>query len=303
MNKKYLQYSVLMMLLMIYKPSYAMYGAMFNVARFVGVTTLPVFGSYTAYNRHKDNQKKLKELKPVTENAVKDWFTEEKKKLNMLNVESVSLFEDQAWASGSYGKTGYITAPSNNIIKLNEALTNKSVNNETIAAQDNSEIARNAMLLKHELAHIINKDFQNGTYALVAIPLVVEALSFGTTSVFRKLCNIEEPKTLIKTMLRSSAALGSIVPKSLLSAALLIPFWRYREKRCDKFACEHAESRLELEEFAKWHKKNESPYATGNRRDIRFAEFEKDPVHPAPVDRKEMVEAYIAKWDAAHTQL
>lgn len=300
MNKKHLQSIVLMILLMTYKPSCAMYGTIFKVAQFVGVTTVPAFGSYTAYNRHKDNQKKLKDLKPVTENAVKDWFTEENKKLNMLDVESVSLLADQAWASASYGKIGYVTVPSNNMIKLNEALINKSMNNEITAAQDNSEKARNTMSLKHELAHVIYKDFQHGAYALVAIPLAVEAVSFGATSVFRKLCNIEEPKTLIKTMLRSSAALGSIVPKSLLSAALLISFWRYREKRCDKFACEHAESRLELEEFAKWHKENESPHATGNRRDIRLAEFEKDPVHPAPVDRKEMVEEYIAQWDAAH---
>src|SRR5260221_13762958 len=100
--------------------------------------------------------------------------------------------------------------------------------------------------------------------------MAVEALSFGATLAFRKLCNIQEPKTLVKTILRSSVAIGSIVPKAFMSVISSILLHRYHESRADKFACEHAESRLELEEFAKWHKENESPYATGNRKDIRW---------------------------------
>lgn len=285
------------MLLIAYKPSCAMYGAIFKIARFVSVTTLPAFGSYTAYNKYKDNQKEVMELEPVTEDAVIDWFDAEKKK---LNISDIKLLKGKRWASCNYGKTGYIEAPSDHIIQLNAALINKSINNEITADQDNAKIARERMVLWHEFGHIAHKDYQNGTYALVAIPMAVEALSFGVTSAFRKLCNIQEPKTLAKTVLRSSAAIGSIIPKAFISIVSTMLLHRYHESRADKFACEHAESRLELEEFAKWHEKRESPYATGSRNDIRFAEFEKDPSHPAPVDRKEMVEAYIDQWDAAH---
>lgn len=284
-----------------FMPSHAMYGAIFNIARLVGTTTLPVVGSYTAYNRYTDSQKQLAEFKPVTENAVNNWFVKQKNKLNISNVELVSSLINKPWASCSYGKTGHVAAPSGDIVTLNEALINKSINNETTTTKDNSEIALKKMFLTHEFSHIINKDFQNRTYALVAIPVAVEALSFGATSAFRKLCGIQTPKTFTKTMLRSSLAIGSVVPKALLSTVSLIALCRYHETRCDKFACEHAESRLELEVYAKHYKDSESPYVTTqNRRDVRFAEFEKDPLHPAPVDRKEMVEAYIAEYDAAH---
>jgi hypothetical protein len=294
MNKKYLKNSLLMMFLMVYMPSYTMHGAIFKLARFAGVTTVPVFGSYTAYNKYKNHPEEMKTLKPVTEDAVKNWFVEEKQKLNISDVE---LVEGKNWAAWNNGTIGCVEIPSDDMNKLNQALINKSVHNEVTAAQDNAKIARDAMLLKHEFAHIINKDNQYRTSSLIAIPIGVEALSFGTTSAFRKLCNIQTPKTLIKTILRSGSAIGAIVPKAWLSLCLSVSFHRYHEARCDKFACEHAESRLELEEFAKWHKNNESPYATGNRRDIRLAEFEKDPTHPAPVDRREMAEEYITEYD------
>jgi hypothetical protein len=300
MNKKYLKNSLLMMFLVVYMPSYTMHGTIFKLARFVGVTTAPAFGLYTACNKYKGNQEEVEALKPVTEDAVKNWFIEEKQKLNISNVK---LIEGKNWTSYNDGKTGYVEIPSDDITKLNEALINKSVNNKTTMLKDNSEIARDVMFLKHEFAHIINKDSQYRTCSVVAIPLAIEALSFGAISAVRKLCNIQEPKTLTKTILRSSVAIGSIVPKGLLSLASVLFLWRSHETRCDKFACEHAESRLELEEFAKWHKNNESLYATGSRNDIRFAEFEKDPTHPAPVDRREMVETYIAQWDTTHAQL
>jgi hypothetical protein len=49
MNKKYVKYSVLMMLLMVCKPSFSMYKWMFRGAKTVGKVTVPVLGGALGY--------------------------------------------------------------------------------------------------------------------------------------------------------------------------------------------------------------------------------------------------------------
>ena len=174
--------------------------------------------------------------------------------------------------------------------------------NDLLIDQHKRTIARDSMILKHELGHIVHKDSQQNISKMVAIPIAVEAVSFGITKSSRKLFNMQQqPKTFLKTTLRSSSAVGAIVPKAIVGLTSTIFLQRQQEARADRFACEHAASRLELEEFAKFCEKLEnSEWASESRMAVRFLEATKDPIHPAPVDRKEKIESYLPKWDREH---
>jgi hypothetical protein len=179
--------------------------------------------------------------------------------------------------------------------ELNSALQDGTYNSKAI-------VDENTMILRHELKHMINHDVQKSAYALGLAPLVVEGACSGTTYAFNKICGIEAPKRFLGTVFRSSVAIGSIVPKLMLSLASIGFYKRYEETQADKFACEHAESRSELEAFANFFKKYENPeWASKSRNEIRLLAARKDPIHPAPVDRKEMVESYLPKWDRDHS--
>src|SRR5579863_3325498 len=290
MNKKYLVYSLLITFLMVCKPSFSMYGAIFKAARAVGISTMPVFGLYKAYDTNKRTEDARKESRPFLDTAIEKWGREKMKQLNVSHAESISFDYDLVWSTS--GKK--INVPALESIILNQAL---KFNNDWrskigfLRGDIDKIIARNAMDLKHEIGHIVNKDPQNRLYAAVTVPIGIEALSFGITKVFRKLCNIQpQPKTFLKTMLRSCSAIGAIGPKFLMSCFGLNVFSRYQETQADKFACEHAESRLELEEFARSFKEHEKPeWVSKNRDEVRLLESIRDPIHPAPVDRKEMV--------------
>jgi hypothetical protein len=185
------------------------------------------------------------------------------------------------------------------LIKLYES--SNDLNNKSID-EYKSTIARDSMILKHELGHIVHKDLQDRYYVTTTIPFGIEALAFGMTKTLRKLCNMEQqPKTFLKTMLRSSAAIGAIYPKLFMYGTGIMLFAKHQETQADKFACENAKSRLELEEFANYFEGLENPeWASKSRDEVRLLEATRYPIHPAPIDRKEMVESYIEKWDREH---
>ena len=189
-----------------------------------------------------------------------------------------------------------------NAIQQNIGYDGQIINDHNILINRYDKIiARDAMILKHELGHIVNKDIENKKYVAASVPLGVEAISFGITSGFKKLYKINPPKKLMSAALRSSGAVGAIIPKALLNIALFIEFERYEESRADKFACKNAESRLELEQYAHAFGEQENPdWATKNRMKVRWLEGSNDLTHPCFADRREMVESYLVKWDAEH---
>jgi hypothetical protein len=257
MNKKHLTCSILAIFLLACKPSFAMYGAIFKAARAVGVTTLPVCGLYLFNKQDKTEQKRL-EL--ISETAIDTWGKEKMKQLKVPNAESIPFIYGFGWATG---REKFIMVPRSESYQISKALELKNKSSlgnffykiRFLGDDPDKKIALHSMLLKHEIGHIIKKDDSNAVYALATMPVAVEALSFGVTSAFRKLCNIQSPKTFVKTTLRSCSALGAIVPKALIGSAAYIFSNRYKEARADKFACKNAESRLELEEFEKFFQK------------------------------------------------
>ena len=257
MNKKCLVYILSITLLIVSRPSFSMYGAIFKAARAVGMTTVPACGLYLCNesNKRDRNGDEFFETSPlISETAIEKWGKEKMAELNVANAESISFVYGLGWGTC---KEKFITVPRSESYQLSKALQlkNKSFfgdlfyNIRFLGDDPDKTIARHSMLLKHEIGHIINKDDHNSSFNLATIPVAVEAASFGVTSAFRKLYSMQAPKTFVKTALRSCFAVGAIVPKALISGAAYIFSMKYQEKRADTFACKNAASRLELEEF------------------------------------------------------
>ncbi len=300
-NKNYPKYAALMLLFVFINPSFAMGGKVFQLTRIIGIGALPVLGLRDAYRSNKAIEKNSEESPSIAEVSIKEWGRKKMERLNFPNADSITFEYGPGWSVA--GKK--ITVPDSERAVLDEALEfHKSYWSKIGFLQENRDeiIAWHSMLLNHEVGHVINKDSQNVPYVKVAIPVGIEALSFGMTKALRKVCNIEQkPKTFCTTILRSSFAVGAIVPKAFANLIVGILHRRYVETRADRFACEHAESRLELEQFAEFFKKGKIPkLASKSRLEVRLLEAMRDPMHPAPIDRLEMVESYIDKWDRDH---
>jgi hypothetical protein len=279
MNRKYLKYEALMLLLTSINPSFAMGGNVFKLARFVGVGTLPAYGLYDAYALNKRIEDSCNNVEHFSDAAIEEWGREKMKQLKVPHAESISFDHDYGW--GTNGKIIYVPEDESN--ELNKALKHK----------EDRIIAYHSMALKHEIGHIINKDSQQMVCAKAIIPFGVEALSFGATKIFRKVCNISpQPKTFLKTGLRSFFAIGAIMPKLFMSRLGLSEFSQYQEAWADKFSLEHAESRLEFEELIKRYGKK--PIL------LDISQLLTLPTHPTHDDRREMAELYLDKWDKDH---
>lgn len=149
-------------------------------------------------------------------------------------------------------------------------------------------IARDSMILKHELGHIVRKDSQRCTYSMAIIPLGIEMLSFGAISTFKKLYNMQ-PSVLGEIMpLRSCLSMAAIAPKALIGCITYYCFSRHTERQADEFACKNAQSRLELEMYVNYFKEFED-----NGQYVSFT-------HPDDIDRIKMGKGYINKWDREH---
>lgn len=317
MNKKYLVYSFSIMLLMACNPSFSMYKWIFRGAKTVGKVTLPILGGALAYEQYKGYDKFCQDINtngPVSaiNNApllllggikavdkpvpveVEKWIRKnmEQHGDSSLQTSPIALIAGDIPAAAVFE---VLTIGAERAEELNNALQNKADNSKAI-------VDENAMILRHEIKHMINHDSKKGSmYATGLVPIAVEAACSGTTYVFNKICGIEAPKRFLGMALRSSVAIGSIAPKLALNFASIVFYKRYREAQADKFACEHAETKEELEEFAKFFKKYENPaLASKSRTEVRLLEAQRYPIHPAPIDRREMVESYINKRDKEH---
>jgi hypothetical protein len=177
------------------------------------------------------------------------------------------------------------------------------------------DIARSKTTVKHECKHYLNQDTKKRMEALVAIPVAVQAGCSTLTYGLNKLLNIEPPKTVLRTLLRSALSVGAIMPKTGISFVGLILYTRYQESEADRFACERAESRLELSERVAEFKEDEknaknsamqymSNFADMDKKSqdrlVRLFEFIIDKKHPYSGDRAAMAQEYLDKWDAEH---
>jgi hypothetical protein len=174
-------------------------------------------------------------------------------------------------------------------------------------------IARETMILGHEAWHIINEDTKKLNYALGTIPVGVQVVSSAISRTFNKIFGIKDPKTWFRTILRSSAAVGSIVPKLLLAGIGRIAYDRHVEANADEFACKNAQSLEQLEEFRSFFQRieddvekkvpNHKDLSEASRKwQLKLAYFIKDPNHPYPGDRVKDVQKHIDQWKKDHKE-
>ena len=147
------------------------------------------------------------------------------------------------------------------------------------------------IILAHETKHYNNQDSRKGTYAFAGIPLAIEASCAAVTGAFRKHFGIKQPQTILKTVLRSSCAIGAIAPKQLLNVLACMGYSRYQESGADRYACEHARDRKDLEAFYAYFNEAQERYGLCN---------EYLTTHPPYAKRKAMTQSYMDKWDREH---
>ena len=312
MNKKYLIYNVLAVFLMTSTPSFSMNGSFFRLARVAGATAVPCIALLLTINEKEQLKKSVNRnnrsirtvLRPKEAILVEEWFLEKKEQVNTPNLETVLLVFGPEWGSIRNNTQGRVLVSSADLTELSAALVAKLENEKMTdwsAHQNNMTLAKHSMILGHELGHIANNDDLNRLYARASIPVGVELALFGITSKFKELCRISPPKKFIETVLRSSLAVGAIGPKLLISLSLFWTYCRYRETQADRFSCENAKSRLELEVFADIFRKYS--VAEGTRKPGVLAwliHMLSDAEHPYSADRVKIVEGYLTQWDVKH---
>lgn len=241
MNKKCLQYSVLIGLLMINTPSFSVYNAVFRGIQGVSASICIGKGLKDAYNYDKEVQiqEVLVKFEPrKSAFFVRNWAKKEIEKLK--DVPEITFHSSNNW--GAFKNNIYMPKSWEFVIPL---LKDKII-------VQNPRMALSAMSLRHEVSHVINDDVKRKTYALMWIPAAVQGVCSSASYGFNKLFNIKSPKKLVPALFRSSLAVGSIPVKITLSTLGMISSMRHYEKQADQYACENAGSRLELEEFEKF---------------------------------------------------
>lgn len=142
------------------------------------------------------------------------------------------------------------------------------------------------------------------------IPLTVVGACSGIRRLTNAILNIKKPTKLVPTILRTFVSLGMCAPKFLMSYLGIICYKQWQEIVADKFACEHAASKEELEAFRLFFIESfineRSKVFSQYRIDLMACDMQKqrilhalvlDPWHPHPLDRAAMVQEYINQWD------
>lgn len=300
MNKRIILGLVSLSFLASFKPAVAMHGRVLRGVQIVTSGAVIGVGAKKAYDLDQEIQKPINA--PEAPEKVKCMVHEGLAKLNVPNYKEVPVlqfsYQDSPWA-----------VLSDKVIVVHPEIA------AAIVSGNEEIIAQSEMLKKHEFKHLLNGDVQKKAYSLVAAPCVVQAAGSGLTYSFNRIVDRKQPKTLLSLTGRSLVAVGAIGPKFFISNLGVIAYIRYQEAQADRFACEHAESREELETFKNlWgnqaamyeqvmSQQANYVYADEKQRNrmVRIFQFTDDREHPYPGDRAEMVQKYIDKWDAEHS--
>ena len=174
-------------------------------------------------------------------------------------------------------------------------------------------IDQSSMALKHELGHIVANDGENYRRAVLAVPIAMEAVCFGATYNFKKLRKILPPKTIIESLGRSVFAFSGLIPKVVCSLGIIKAYAQYQETQADKFACENAATKKELEVCCLYWKNQQIQFEQDchsklaqqqglTEKELRSQHDKFDSVHPYPADRAKMAQEYSDRWDVEHPE-
>jgi len=338
MNKKYVSYSLLIGFLTFNSLSFSMHNAprfIYYGSKALASSALPLATMVILHKVAKDEEEKIADLPDVKSKSpiVQEWAESIIEKSG-CSKDDFSLKYGESWASFSNANAKYIRIPMIESLLLESALQQKRNANrwqrmtifekfeeslfgsfdEPMVSMENynQHIDESSMVLKHEIGHIVANDGENSRRMKLAIPIAIETVCFGTSFAFNKLCKISPPKTIMKSLMRSGLAFGGIIPKRLCFFPIYFTYSRYREAEADKFACENAETKKELEaSYAYWRLSEEDfekkccseQLASTDLTEIDLRSKYKafDPGHPYPADRADMVQKYINEWDAKHS--
>lgn len=293
MIKKNFRYIVLMMLLVVNKPSFCMHRLIFRGVQLASAGYCIRKGVHKAYRIDEGMRLELSKLEPVREKNVLKWFDEETKKMGIANVQAIY---GEEWANerehilisrSDSRELNFVLPYTQNLKRYHQAIQDRSDAEKEIKAIEDSYfystigkmcgydqdhykkylsfhddmieinkrlvdkyheiVPRETAILKHELGHRENGDTERRRRAMVGIPIIIQAISSGSTYCFNKMCGIKTPQTIGKTLLRSSLAVGSIPLKLAANFVGYNLLCRYQEARADDFAIKNAETKAELE--------------------------------------------------------
>lgn len=341
MNKNYRTYSLLMGFLSLSSLSFSMGNVpkiIYCGSKIITKGILPFVAMREVYKVSKVSAKKAADLPAVQSESpmVQEWAENIIQQAGVCPA-GVSLKYGSDWSSESYNSEKNIMIPFAESILLESALR-KQRNEHNWSKMSFFEKAQNlffgpnegyayfniknhdqyvdqaSMILKHEVGHIVANDCKNAMRMKLVMPIVIEAACSGVTYNFNRLCKISPPKTIMKSLGRSTFAFVGLVPKAICSSVIYRPYFRYQETKADKFACENAATKNELEAFygffkgielnllKKTCKLSQLTHEEVTEKMLRLEHDVSDFHHPYPADRADMVQKYIDKWDAEHPE-
>jgi hypothetical protein len=333
MNKKYVIYSMLMMLLIANKSSFSMQHLVFRGTQVASAGLCIGIGLKNAH----DSNKQLKEpvLGVHVQGPVKKWAEKEMAHLGVPKIPLMYALRHN-WSILSDRK---LCIPENEAQSLERALDCEQrflrerntleqskkwhkqygtlllanrfmlldyhidrMNNAIKMSRD--EIASYKSTLRHEFGHFINQDMHRKMHAMAWIPIVVQSGCSGITYAFNKLGAIKPPSSMNSALLRSSLAVGSIPMKIFLTELGMKMHSQYLEVGADKFALENAQSRQELVARSDYFSRRANFFEENGlkqkRNYLQIIYSRLKGTHPPDRCRANMAQAYIDKWDAEH---
>lgn len=361
-NKKVLQYSLLILPLGLFAPSFGMSQKLvFYGAKVVGIGTALTVGAKATYDAHKDlisfndkfsttgdiasslSAEEVEEygldrnydpLSPAAEKFIRNKLGQ----VGIANAQNVPIVVGNQYGA-IYDKA--LIVDSSEVSDLERALDWSpkylesyeqllSIRSKAEADKDDGKVkeaeshlytlkkelltmSREAGLVSmsvgHEAKHMLSNDGKNSIHMPLLYACGVQACSSSISLAFNKIFKIQRPQTWPKLLLRSSGTVASIVPKLVLMSLIDQKYHRCKEAQADEFACEKAETIIELNSYRDFFLAEEDalkrafPIMPGQSekdrmKSLRSAYASIDQDHPYPGDRAADIQKHIDRREA-----
>lgn len=248
MIKKSFAYSILMIVLMIGKSSIAMHAAILRFSKLAGAS----LAAYPAWNcAYSLRKQRLSYRDPMPYNA-QIWAKDILKECD-INEKKVSLViankgETSCWRV--IGGDQIIASPR----IVDELVHNLQIIEDFYAGKATEEqlhmakriVACHEQQVKHEGGHIWHQHYKKNIAAYVLGPCVVQMVSSGVTAASKNIFRINPPITFLRTSVFSLLAVGSALPKMIVTKYFFEPDQFVHEKQADEFAWNNAKTDFEL---------------------------------------------------------
>lgn len=248
MIKKSLTYSMLIMLLMMGKSSIAMHAAVLRFSKLAGAS----LAAYPAWNCAYSSRKERLSYRDRMPYSVKIWAQDILKECD-INEKKVSFAvantdETKGW--GVIGNNHIIASPR----MVNELVYNLQIIEDFHAGKATEEqlhmaqriVACQEQFVKHECGHLWHQHYKKNMAALILGPCAVQMASSGVAAVSKNIFRIAPPVTFLRTSGFCLLAVGTALPKVMVTKYFFEPDQFMHEKQADEFAWNNAKTDGEL---------------------------------------------------------